>query len=130
MAEVPSRAGLAALAAEAGRIAPVALFGFVQQPDAVRASIFYCYSHGIAQCAVPARDVPDVLRPTGDDLRDAGQTAIAAGLDGSVEWFLRFAGARRLVSVPIADRVPATRFWIASENPEAFTRDARAPRKT
>ncbi len=120
MAKVPSQRGLTVLAEEVGRIAPVALFGFVQGLSDERASIFYACSDGMAQCTVPASDVPDTLVPTGEEPREAGPTVIDAKSDGVVEGLLRFAGARRVVSIGIAHRVP-TRFWMASLSPEAFT---------
>jgi GAF domain-containing protein len=128
MVEVPSRAGLAALAEQADRIAPCAFFGFVQRLDDNRSSVLYANPHGIVQCTVPASEVPQVLRPTGEDLLQTA--ALDGSADGSVAWFLRLAGVRHLASAAIVDRMPATRFWVASPRPDTLAADEASELRT
>lgn len=123
MLQLPSKAGLSTLAEEAGRIAPLALCGFVRRIDDRRASMLCTSPHGLVHCTVPSMEVPHVLTPSGEEVRQIDMPSPDAGSGDAVGWLLELAGARRVVSVGIADSAHATRFWLASTRSDAFTPD-------
>ena len=124
MVQVPSRADLLQLAAAAGQSVPLALFGFVRPLDESRASLLYASGQGVGRCTVPIAGLPAVLLP-GSDVGEI-TAPIDTAADGPVGSLLRLAGARRALSVTMAGTVPATRFWVASTGPDAFTSGQRA----
>jgi transcriptional regulator with GAF, ATPase, and Fis domain len=120
MFQLPSRAGLVILAEEAGRVAPPVLLGFVRSQGDRRASLLCTGRHGLMQCTVPSAEIPHVLLPSGEELRQIGTPAPDDSAGQAIGWLLERAGARRVVSIAIADGAHASRFWLASTNPDAL----------
>jgi transcriptional regulator with GAF, ATPase, and Fis domain len=123
MVVVPPRARLATLADELRRLVPVASFGFVESVDDEQVSIIHAHAHGLTRWILPASDLPDLLRPEAEGLHQAGTASLDDLAYGSVRGFLPTDGARRLVSIGIADRGRATRFWFASPRAEVLSVD-------
>jgi transcriptional regulator with GAF, ATPase, and Fis domain len=119
MFQLPSRTGLVSLAEEAGRVAPV-LLGFVRSQGDRRASLLCTGRHGLMHCTVPSAEIPHVLLPSGEELRQIGTPDLDDSAGQAIGWLLERAGARRVVSMAIADGARASRFWLASPNPDAL----------
>jgi transcriptional regulator with GAF, ATPase, and Fis domain len=125
MRDLPSFHALEALHAELGGIAPIAVFGVAEREANGRVSVLCAWPSGVARCEVREDEAAAVLLPTGQDVREAGQAEIEGRPDGPIESIFRAAAVRRVVSVIVADRIPAARFWVASTRAEAFTPSER-----
>jgi transcriptional regulator with GAF, ATPase, and Fis domain len=114
---------LTRLIEQARSVTPVALIALVQQRDGGRASVLHTVGQSVVQCVASIGELPEVLRPTGADLRQVGPEGLETVFGSPVGWFPRAVGARRLVSVGVPGSVPAARLYLATSRPEVFTAD-------
>jgi two-component system response regulator FlrC len=128
MVEVEST-GLSRLADELARIAPLAVFGFARRLTDRRVSVVHVCRHDVTHCTVPVAEVPHVVLPPGDDLRESVTTG-TGHVSGAIEEVLRLARAGRLISAGIEPSAPSTRLWMASTSADAFTEEQRAAFRT
>lgn len=126
MIDTPSRDVLAAVTRAAEAIVPPAILGFARSLGDGRVWVLYSYPNSIGEYVVPARDLPDVLRPLGDVTKHADANAIKTTPLRPVEWPLPFARVSRALSIRVPDFEPATRFWAGFSNPDPLTSDELA----
>jgi transcriptional regulator with GAF, ATPase, and Fis domain len=110
MSDIPPRAALTALTQAVDAVLPHSIIGFSRHLDDGQIQMVYSYRFGIGAFVSPTEEVPDALRPL---FRGIGHhDGFTATSQKAIEWHLAFGGARRLVSVPVPDREPETRFWV------------------
>src|SRR6185503_16409587 len=112
MRGIPSRAGLATLTEAANAVVPAVVLGLSRSLDDGRVSVLYSYPHGIGEFVLAGSEVPEALSPTAEGPRQADAAAIKANPLGAVEWLLHFGGVQRVVSLPVSESAPPTRFFI------------------
>jgi transcriptional regulator with GAF, ATPase, and Fis domain len=117
---IPSRQRWTALTQQANATIPTLAVGFSRDAGSGRTSVLYSHPHGISEYVVPTSDLPGVMSPQADDTLQADHAAIASMPERPIEWQLLAAGVQRVVSLPVRDVKPGTRFWIG-------TRDSGAP---
>src|SRR5262245_31320887 len=114
MLEVPSRDALAALTQAINAIAPSATLGLSRSLADGHVEVLYSDAHGIGAFEMPIAAVPGPLRPTAGSGAHADAPAADAG--NAVAWYLAFAAAQQIVSVPIPGH-ESTRLWIGLADP-------------
>ena len=78
MRTLPSRTDLAALEAPVKAVAATIAIGFVRPLGHDRVSILHVRPHGMSGYEVGASDLPYVMRPEGEELRQADAAIIGA----------------------------------------------------
>jgi hypothetical protein len=74
-------------------------------------SVLYWTPHGFGSYILANSNLPDVLRPSATDMRQADAKAINANPNGVFEWHLLLGEVQRVVSFRIAGCGPPARFW-------------------
>ena len=123
MTTLPSRAGLAALAAAAQAIAPTTAVGFTRLADGDRTSILYVYPLGVGGFEVPSAETAEALRPDADGIRLAPPGSLEAHRGRAAEAFLLDNQTKGLVSIRLAGVEPAARFWVGLAGIDPLTPD-------
>ncbi len=111
MPAIPTREILTSLTQAADAVVRTAAVGVVQRTARGGVELLYSCPHGIGRYVVATSDLPEALRPEADGIRHADAGAITAA-GGVVDWYLGFAGVRRLLSAPMPGLDRPTRFWV------------------
>src|SRR5262245_33413038 len=122
MLEPPSRKGLAALTGAINAVVPAATLGFTRKLDETSASILCSYPYGLGEYVLAADNVPELLLPVGDPLR---QNAITTqpNPQSAIDWLLFAGGVQRIVSIRTERSEPETCFWIGLPDAAVLTND-------
>jgi hypothetical protein len=126
MAEIPSRAELAALTESVTAIAPSTALGFARTRDDGLISVVYSAVHGFGEFVLPASDVPIVAQPTERGWHELASAALHDNHARAFEGFLVHNGVQRVVSVSLTEGDEPTRFWMGLTTADALTPDAVA----
>src|SRR5262245_20668384 len=118
----PSRKSLAALTGAINAVVPAATIGLTRKLDKTSASILYSYPYGLGEYVLAANDLPELLLPVGDHLRQSAVT-VQPNAQSAIDWLLFAGGVQRIVSIYVAKSEPETCFWIGLSNPAALTND-------
>src|ERR1043166_4588958 len=108
MVDLPSRDTLAALTRAIETVTPCVIAGLARQLDAGRVETLYSCRFGVGSFVSPAEHVPEALRLTSPRTE---QSDIGSPTTSAIAWHLDFAGAARVVSVPLPQLEPRTRLW-------------------
>ena len=122
MMHLPSREGLDALSGMAAAVAPHAIFGIARPEDDGHVAVLYSFPLGLGSYRIPVGEVPAPLlpNPSGMQLVTFGDIDTA---DRVIEFQATMLGATQLVSWPVPDLEPATRFWIGLRESAPLTAD-------
>jgi transcriptional regulator with GAF, ATPase, and Fis domain len=126
MIELPSRAALADLTARVTDVVAVATTGFARALDDARVSVLFVDSYGLREYVVGADELPESLRFTGDPLQTIEHDVVVTDPPPVIEWHWRFAGAMRVVSLPVPSMSPPMRFCVGLAAPGPLTAAQRA----
>ena len=99
MLEIPPREALGALTQAIDAIVPTAMIGLTRRCEDGSVHVLYSFPFGIGGLIVAADEVPKALLP---ETQGLGQhTGFSSTSECVVEWHAAFAGATRLVALPI-----------------------------
>jgi transcriptional regulator with GAF, ATPase, and Fis domain len=120
MVELPSRDTFTAFAQAVDAITPSVIVGLARPIDATRVETLYSYRLGSGSFVSPSDTVPAALHATGHSIE---QTEVHSSNTSAVAWLIAFAGAARVVSVPLPQLEPALRLWWGLVDARALTSD-------
>jgi len=110
MLELPSREVLTAVTRSIDSIVPTTIVGLARAIDEARVQMLFWHAWGLGSYIVPIATVPGAWRPATEGV--ASVSAVHANPESPIEWRAAFAGAARVLSVPVPHLAPVTRLWI------------------
>ena len=110
MLELPSREVLTAVTRSIDSIVPTTIVGLARAIDEALVQMLFWHAWGLGSYIVPIATVPGAWRPATEGV--ASVSAVHANPESPIEWRAAFAGAARVLSVPVPHLAPVTRLWI------------------